>query len=91
MYNLFYIMNKINKLYDYEMMVIVCWFIQQVLIPNRKFRIPLVRISKYFVKKKVYEEYLLMADILISNAKVRPFVNHSIYMETKGGNIAWAF
>ena len=82
-----HIMSKINKLYDQEMMVIVCWFIQQVLIPNRKFRIPLVRISKYFVKKKVYEEYLLMADILISNAKVRPFVNHSIYMETKGGNI----
>ena len=61
------------------MMRVLTWFTQQVLFPNKHFRIPLIEIYRYEVKNKIYKEYSILSDYILSNLEKRPFVDHSLY------------
>ena len=80
LYNVLVIIyKKLRKVYDKDMMRVLTWFTQQVLFPNKHFRIPLIEIYRYEVKNKIYKEYSILSDYILSNLEKRPFVDHSLY------------
>lgn len=81
LFNVFlYLYENLDDVYKKDMYKDIHWFDQQLTNPKNNFKLSLIFICKYFVNKRVYEEYEILSDYILSNSERRPFVNTPLYI-----------